>query len=238
MALVELEGVKRFYELRGETVHALDGVDFSVEEGEFTALAGPSGSGKTTLLNVIGALDSPSEGIVSVAGKRLDRMSSKELSELRRDRLGFIFQAYNLVPVLTVIENVEYVMMLQGWDITKRRARAREVLEELGLGDMLERKPAELSGGQQQRVAVARAIASRPALVLADEPTANLDSMTGEELLQTMRRLNREHGMTFVFATHDQMVMRDARRLVRIRDGLIVSDERREGSESPEEQVG
>ncbi len=238
MPLVELEGVKRFYELRGETVHALDGVDLTVEEGEFTALAGPSGSGKTTLLNVIGALDSPSEGVVKVSNNRLDQMSSRELSELRRDHLGFIFQAYNLVPVLTVVENVEYVMMLQGWDLAKRRARAREVLEELGLGDMLERKPAELSGGQQQRVAVARAIASRPALVLADEPTANLDSVTGEELLQTMRRLNAEHGMTFLFATHDQMVMRDARRLVRIRDGLIVSDERRDDSGAPEEQAG
>ncbi|MEM6532404.1 MAG: ABC transporter ATP-binding protein [Myxococcota bacterium] len=228
MALVELRGVHRHYELRGETVRALDGVDLEIHHGEFTALAGPSGSGKTTLLNVIGALDSPSAGTVEVDGARIDQLSPQEHSRLRRDRIGFVFQAYNLVPVLTVAENVEYVMMLQNWAAIERRKRAAEVLEELGLGGMLDRKPLELSGGQQQRVAVARAIASRPSLVLADEPTANLDSQTGEELIHTMLELNKHHGMTFVFATHDQMVMSAARRLVRIRDGRVVADEARE----------
>ncbi|MEL7305933.1 MAG: ABC transporter ATP-binding protein [Myxococcota bacterium] len=225
MTLVVLKDVERTYTLKGEVVHALAGVDLEIEGGAFMALAGPSGSGKTTLLNVIGALDSPTGGTAEVDGSRLDAMSASELSELRRDRLGFIFQSYNLIPVLTVLENVEYVMMLQGWSVAKRRARAKEVLEELGLVSMLERKPLELSGGQQQRVAVARAIASRPSLVLADEPTANLDSQTGEELIRTMQRLNADHGMTFVFATHDPMVMAEAQRLVRVRDGKIVDDE-------------
>lgn len=226
-SVVDVAGAHRHYVTRAGTVRALDGVDLIVQRGEFMAIAGPSGSGKTTLLNLIGGLDSPTDGRVVVAGRDVGEMSSAGRAELRRDHIGFVFQAYNLIPVLTVLENVEYVMLLQGRTQSERRKAAVAVLEEVGLGDKLDRRPAELSGGQQQRVAVARAIASGPALVLADEPTANLDTATGDALLDTMQALNREHGTTFVFSTHDPKVMQRASRLVRLRDGRIESDERR-----------
>jgi putative ABC transport system ATP-binding protein len=195
--------------------------------GEFLAIAGPSGSGKSTLLNLIGALDTPTDGEVIVDGQNLSGMKEGDLAKLRRDRIGFVFQAYNLIPVLSALENVEYVMQLQGEPVAKRREAATKILRDVGLGDMLDRRPVELSGGQQQRVAVARAIAANPAIVLADEPTANLDSTTGVQLLEMMQHLNKEHGTTFVFSTHDPEVMERASRLVRLRDGKIESEEKR-----------
>ncbi len=224
--VLQLIDVKRYYETKGETVHALDGITLEVTAGEFVAIAGPSGSGKSTLLNVVGALDVPTSGSISVEGHDLSRMSNAQLSDLRRDRLGFVFQAYNLIPVLTVLENVEYVMMIAGADKQERRARGVALLDALGLQGMSQRRPHELSGGQQQRVAVARALASRPAIVLADEPTANLDSHTGEELVRMMRSINMSEGATFIFSTHDEKVMRNASRLIHLRDGHIESDER------------
>jgi putative ABC transport system ATP-binding protein len=227
MAVVKLEDVTRVYETASETVRALDGVSLSIEKGEFVAIAGPSGSGKSTLLNLIGALDIPTTGSLVISDKDLSKLNRKQRAELRRDTLGFVFQAYNLIPVLTVMENVEYVQVLQGVDKKKRRERAAEVLRQVGLEGMFDRRPNELSGGQQQRVAVARAIASSPDLVLADEPTANLDSTTSEALLDTMAELNKEHGVTFVFATHDPRVMSRASRLIRLVDGKIEEDDRR-----------
>lgn len=225
--VIELQAAQRFYTTPAGTIRALDGVDMEVEEGEFLAIAGPSGSGKSTLLNLIGALDRPTGGTVHVDGHDLGNMKEHELATMRRDRIGFVFQAYNLIPVLSALENVEYVMQIQGTPLAKRRKRSIEVLTAVGLGEQIDRKPPELSGGQQQRVAVARAIASVPAIVLADEPTANLDSQTGEALLDMMQELNQSMGMTFIFSTHDPMVMERASRLVKLRDGKIESDERR-----------
>lgn len=225
--LVAIDEVRRYYELKGETVRALDGVSLGVGAGEFLAVAGPSGSGKSTLLNLVGALDTPTSGTISVRGEELSGMSQSELARMRRDHLGFIFQSYNLIPVLTALENVEYVMLLQGLAAARRRERATAMLAEVGLDGMEDRRPSELSGGQQQRVAVARAIASGPSLVLADEPTANLDSVTGEGLIDMMAALNRDRGVTFIFSTHDNMVMERASRLIRLHDGKIESDERR-----------
>jgi putative ABC transport system ATP-binding protein len=226
-SVVELVEVSRYYELRGETIRALDKVNLAVEVGEFAAVAGPSGSGKSTLLNLMGALDHPSSGRVLFEDRDMKLMDGAQLAALRRLRIGFVFQSFNLIPVLSAAENVEYVMLLQGVERALRRARAVGMLEEVGLGGMEDRRPAELSGGQQQRVAVARALASGPSLVLADEPTANLDTATGAGLLDTMARLNRAHGTTFIFSTHDPRVMERASRLVRLRDGRVESDERR-----------
>jgi putative ABC transport system ATP-binding protein len=209
-----------------ETV-ALDDVSIGIEKGEFSALSGPSGSGKTTLLNLLGTLDRPTSGRILVDGEDTSEMGEGARAALRLAKLGFVFQAYNLVPVLSAIENVEFVLLLQGVDKAARRARAMQCLEELGLGALAEKRPGEMSGGQQQRVAVARAIASRPEIVLADEPTANLDSKTAEDLLQLMLRMNHDHGVTFLFSTHDPRVMAHARRIVRLVDGRIASDERR-----------
>ncbi len=203
----------------------MDGVDLTLAEGELTALAGPSGSGKTTFLNIVGALDAPTAGEVRLDGEDLGALSPTALSDLRMNKLGFIFQAYNLIPVFTARENVEFVMELQGVAAGERRRRALEALDEVELDGLAEKRPLEMSGGQQQRVAVARAIVCRPRLVLADEPTANLDSDTAGRLLDLMERLNRGHGITFLFSTHDPMVMERARRLVRLRDGCIVADE-------------
>ncbi len=222
MESVTVSGLKKVYNEKGMPVAALRGVDLSVEKGEFLALVGPSGSGKTTLLNLIGGLDKPTEGKIVIEGREITRLSSGELAELRLRRIGFVFQEYNLIPVLTVIENVEYVMLLQGLGEKERRDRALSILKEIGLEGMEERRPRELSGGQQQRVAVARAIVSEPAIVLADEPTANLDSNTGAALLDLMRGLNESKGITFIFSTHDPMVMERARRIVRLKDGSIV----------------
>ncbi|MFP6630665.1 MAG: ABC transporter ATP-binding protein [Myxococcota bacterium] len=223
--IAEAKGIRKLYDTRGVKTLALDGIDLAVQAGEFSALAGPSGSGKTTLLNILGALDAPTEGTVSIEGRDLGPLSPAELSDLRMHKLGFVFQAYNLIPVFTARENVEFVMELQQVSAAGRKQRALEVLEEVGLGGLGDKRPLEMSGGQQQRVAVARAIVARPAMVLADEPTANLDSETAARLLELMEQLNRTHGITFLFSTHDPAVMEAARRVVRLRDGRIVSDE-------------
>jgi len=226
--IVELKDVWKTYRDGKIAVTALRGVSLVVDKGEFLAIAGPSGSGKTTLLNIIGGIDRPDSGVVRVNGKNLNDMSKSELAEMRLHRVGFVFQAYNLIPVLSAEENVEYVMLLQGVSSEERKERARRILDEVGLKGMYGRRPSELSGGQQQRVAVARAIVSNPAIVLADEPTANLDSATGRELLTLMKEMNEKKEVTFIFSTHDEMVMEFARRLVLIRDGVIVGDERKD----------
>ena len=215
---------KRFGE--GETlVKAIENVSMRIETGEFTALIGPSGSGKSTLLHLMGGLDVPPKGRVLLAGQDIATMSGAALSDFRRDHIGFIFQSYNLIPVLTAEENVEYIMLLQGVRADERKARVQEMLDLVGLSDLGSRRPTELSGGQQQRVAVARAMASQPHIIIADEPTANLDSKTGGALLDVMRDLNRERGITFVFSTHDQKIMDRATRLVHLNDGEIERDE-------------
>ena len=225
-AIASVRGVTRNYQQGPHTVRALRGVDLDVQEGDFLALMGPSGSGKSTLLNLFGGLDLPSEGEVQIEGRDLSRLSPSELSNLRRDRMGFIFQAYNLIPVLSAYENAEFVLLLQGRSAAERKRIVHETLGAVGLSGLEKRRPNELSGGQQQRVAVARAIAGKPALGLADEPTANLDSTTGHELIDLMRSLNRDNGTTFVFATHDPKVMEAANRVVRLEDGQVTSDER------------
>ncbi len=223
MAVVEVENVTRTYEEKGmPPAQALRGVSLKVEKGEFMALAGPSGSGKTTLLNIIGGIDSATDGQVRVDGRELKGLSRNELADLRRDRIGFIFQAYNLVPVLTAAENAEYVLQLKGVPPAERRARVKALFERIGLGKYLDSRPLKMSGGQQQRVAVARAIVSEPAVVLADEPTANLDQKTGAELMDLMHELNAERGVTFIFSSHDPMVLSRAKRVVRLVDGQIV----------------
>ena len=222
--LILAKGVTKTYPDNGVPVHALRGIDLTIQLGEFTAIVGPSGSGKTTFLNIISGLDSLSEGEVWLKGKLLSQMSGQELSDFRRDNIGFVFQAYNLIPVLTVAENVEYILLLQRVSKEERRHRVSGILEAIGLAGFEDRLPTKLSGGQQQRVAVARAMASAPAIILADEPTANLDSSTSGELMDMMQRLNQETGMTFVFSTHDENVMHRARRLVTLRDGQIVGD--------------
>ncbi len=227
MAIVSVRGVTREYQQGNLTVKALRGVDLDVESGEFTALMGPSGSGKTTLLNLIGGLDVPTAGSVTVDGHELSALSAGALSDLRLHRLGFIFQAYNLIPVLSAYENAEFVLLMRGMPEKERKERVMGTLASVGLQGMEHRRPNELSGGQQQRVAVARAIAGEPALVLADEPTANLDSTTGHDLIELMSKLNRELGITFVFATHDPKVMEAARRVVRLVDGHIDEDIRK-----------
>ena len=226
--IVKLEDVHKKYRQGQLEVPALRGLDLTVRRGEFLALTGPSGSGKTTALNLIGALDEPSSGKVMVEGKNLGDMSRGERSKLRRDRIGFVFQAYNLIPVLTAYENAEMVMRLQGVEPDERRRRVMKLLSEVGLEGMEDRRPDQLSGGQQQRVAIARAIANNPAVTLADEPTANVDSATAEKLLEIMQRLNEEHGVTFIFSTHDPRVMKRAKRIVRLVDGRVESDETRD----------
>jgi len=213
--------------MRSVRTRALDGVCLGLEAGEFCALAGPSGSGKTTLLNLLGALDAPTSGKIQIEGVELSELSPAQLSDLRLHKLGFVFQAYNLIPVLTARENVEFVMELQSISNKERRDRAMAVLERVGLAGLEDKRPLEMSGGQQQRVAVARAIASRPRVVLADEPTANLDSGTATQLLELMAALNREDGVTFLFSTHDPLVMDAARRVVRLHDGRVVDDDRK-----------
>ncbi len=226
-AIVSVEDVTKVYQQGKVEVHALRGLSLDVRAGELTALYGPSGSGKTTLLNVVGALDRPTSGRVRIEGKELGDMSRRSLSHLRRDRIGFVFQAYNLIPVLTAYENAETVMALQGVEPAARRKKIGELFAEMGLAGLEDRRPDELSGGQQQRVAIARAIAADPAVVLADEPTANVDSETSDRLLDIMEQLNRDRGVTFIFSTHDPRVMERARRLVRIVDGQVDGDERR-----------
>lgn len=225
--VIKTRNLSRYFGREEILVKALDNVSIDIESGEFTAVIGPSGSGKTTLLHLIGGLDTPTSGSVELSGSNIAEMSGAELSDFRRDHIGFIFQSYNLIPVLSAEENIEYVMLLQGVSSAERRRRVAEMLEMVGLESLGGRRPGHLSGGQQQRVAVARAMASRPDIILADEPTANLDSATGIALLDVMRHLNEEHGMTFVFSTHDQKIMDRARRLISMHDGKIEKEERR-----------
>ncbi len=222
--IVKLEGITKNFGQGEVVVRALRGIDLEIDSGSFVAVAGPSGSGKTTLLNIVGGLDKPSAGRVWVNGQEVTALSGGKLSRLRLERIGFVFQAYNLMPVLTALENAEYVLMMQGVGVSDRRKRVAKLLDQVGLAGMHDRFPRELSGGQQQRVAIARAIASQPALVLADEPTANVDSTTGDSLLDLMLELNRENGITFVFSSHDHDVLKRAKRLITLKDGTIQSD--------------
>jgi putative ABC transport system ATP-binding protein len=222
--IIESHNLSKVYNPSTIPVHAVNDVDLIVEEGEFTALVGPSGSGKTTLLNLIGGLDYPTGGNVKIEGVDITKMSENKLIDFRLRNIGFVFQAYNLIPVLTASENVEFVMLLQKIPIREREKRAKELLTEVGLKDKLNKRPSELSGGQQQRVAVARALASKPRFILADEPTANLDSVSTENLLEIMAKLNKEDNMTFIFSTHDQRVIDKARRVVTLVDGKMISD--------------
>ena len=225
--LIVTKGLKKVYSDGTIPVQAIRGVDLIIERSEFSTIVGPSGSGKTTLLNLISGLDRPTEGEVYLNGRLLTSLTGKELSDFRRDHIGFIFQAYNLIPVLTVEENIEYIMLLQGISREERHRRIMEILQKVGLSGLENRKPPQLSGGQQQRVAIARAMVSQPSLILADEPTANLDSETGEALLDLMMHLNKSTGMTFLFSTHDKMVMEKARRIIILKDGKIAADERK-----------
>ena len=227
MKVVETVNVVKNYGLNGNTVQALRGVSVAFEAGEFSAVAGPSGSGKSTFLHLVGCLDTVTSGAISVGGENVAAMSKRELALLRRNKIGFIFQAYNLIPVLTVFENIAFPLTLLGVSKAEIRDRTEKALAEVGLSGMENRRPKEMSGGQQQRVAIARALVKRPSLILADEPTANLDSKIGREILETMVRLNQSAGTTFIFSTHDQMVMEFARRIVRVRDGQVETDERK-----------
>jgi len=225
-SLVRLENVTKIYGSDGVEFPALGGVSFSVEAGEFLSIAGPSGSGKTTALNIIGCLDKPSGGSLFLEDTDISSRKSSELADIRRHKIGFIFQTFNLVPILTAFENVEFPLILKGYTgKEERRVLVEQILTEVGLKDFLHRKPSQLSGGQQQRVAIARALVKKPKLILADEPTANLDSKTGEEVLELMLQLNQKTGATFIFSTHDKMVMDYARRLILLKDGRIKSDE-------------
>ena len=223
--IIVTEKVKKDYKDNDVVVRAVQGINLTIKAGEFAAIVGPSGSGKTTLLNIISGLDYPTEGKVWLDGNLLSGMSGRELSDFRRDHIGFIFQAYNLIPVLTVEENIEYIMLLQGLSRAERQRRVREILRDIGMEGFENRFPPKLSGGQQQRAAIARAMVSNPDLILADEPTANLDQKTGADLLDMMRELNRKTGMTFLFSTHDAMVMERAERVITLKDGLIEKDE-------------
>ena len=225
--VIKTEGLHKIYDTTAVPVHALQGVDLEIHRGEFTAIVGPSGSGKSTLLNIIGGLDQPSSGNVWVDGVDLGELNHNQLIDFRKNKIGFVFQSYNLIPVLTAQENVEFVMLLQKKAKTERDQRATELLRAVGLEDRASNRPGQLSGGQQQRVAVARALAPKPAFVLADEPTANLDSHSTTTLLDIMARLNREEKMTFVFSTHDQRVIDRAKRVITLDDGMIISDESR-----------
>ncbi|MBK8013117.1 MAG: ABC transporter ATP-binding protein [Deltaproteobacteria bacterium] len=222
--VVDVRACTKIYHQGEASIHAVDNVSLSVRRGEFTVLVGPSGSGKTTLLNLIGALDAPDKGTLAIEGRDLGALSRSQLALLRRDRIGFVFQAYNLIPVLSAAENTEFVLALQGQPPTKRRARALDVLKAVGLEGYQARRPNQLSGGQQQRVAIARAIAPSPAIVLADEPTANVDSETGERLLDLMEALNRNEHATFLFSTHDPRVVARAKRIITMKDGRVVAD--------------
>lgn len=224
MALIELAKVEKVYPLGNQQVTALTGFTLSINKGEFTVLAGPSGSGKTTVLNLIGGIDQPTAGTIMIEGRDVGNRSTRALADFRLHHIGFIFQSYNLIPVLTAAENAEFTLMLQGVAKPERQTRIRELFADLGIAGLENRKPRDLSGGQQQRVAVARAIASHPAVVLADEPTANLDSQTAEELLDLMLRLNTRYRTTFIFSSHDPLVISRARRIIRLRDGRLEDD--------------
>ena len=223
--VVMARGLTRVYQEEAIPVHALRGVDFSLSSSEFVSLSGPSGSGKSTLLNIVGGLDRQDEGIIELDGEELAPLSEGDLAALRLRKIGFVFQAYNLVPVLSALENVEFILQLQGVGSAERKERAGEALKSLGLSELQDRRPGEMSGGQQQRVAIARAIVTNPVLLLADEPSANLDSETTKELMELLRNLNETQGMTIITATHDPMVMGYAKRQVHLRDGTVERDE-------------
>ncbi len=225
MAIIDISALKKVYNPGQIPVKAIDGIDLSFQEGEFTALVAPSGAGKTTLLNLLGGLDTPTEGSIVINGIRIDTLSASKKTSFRLKNIGFVFQAYNLIPVLTAIENIEFIMELQGIPKERRRQRSIELLEAVGIPDKAHVRPQQLSGGQQQRVAVARALASKPKFVLADEPTANLDSKSTENLLDIMLQLNKKENITFIFATHDSRVVSRARRIITLEDGKVIRDE-------------
>lgn len=227
MLLLELQGVKKDYRHGKVPVPALRGIDLTVEKGEFAAIAGPSGSGKTTLLNLVGCLDTPTDGVIRFEGRELSGLSPTQLADIRRRKIGFVFQSYNLIPVLTAYENVELALALLHDNVSDIKGKVMRILADVGLAGLEGRRPGDLSGGQQQRVAIARALVKEPALVLADEPTANLDSENGKAIMDLMREMNRKKGTTFIFSTHDPMVMDYARRLAVVRDGRIAEDRRR-----------
>ncbi len=223
--ILKLEGVRKSYVKAQRSVEALRGIDLTIQKGEFLAIVGPSGSGKTTLLNIVGCLDLPTSGSVLYDGKELGRMTETELSVYRKENISFVFQSYNLIPVLTVMENVELPMVIERrFSHGEMRSKAREIIQAVGLGEMADRYPRELSGGQEQRVAIARALVKNPIVVLADEPTANLDSHTAEEVMSLMENMNRERRTTFIFSTHDAMVQKHARRVIVLHDGLVHED--------------
>jgi len=224
MKVIEIKNLTKIYDSSEIEVKAVNGISIDFEAGEFAAVVGPSGSGKTTFLNMVGGLDRPTSGEVKIAGQNIWDLKGSKLIDFRLNNIGFVFQAYNLIPVLTAKENVEFIMHLQGRDKHERDARTKELLQAVGLGDRLNSRPGKLSGGQQQRVAVARALASKPKFILADEPTANLDSKSTENLLDMMEKLNREENITFIFSTHDQRVVNKARRVITLEDGKITSD--------------
>lgn len=228
MKVIEIRNLVKDYTDSAIQVRAVNQVDLIIEEGEFTAIVGPSGSGKTTLLNLLGGLDMPTGGEIFISNTRLNDLTASRLIDFRLNNIGFVFQAYNLIPVLTAGENVEFIMELQGKPRAERRKRSQELLESVGLADRIDSRPSKLSGGQQQRVAVARALASRPRFILADEPTANLDSVSAQNLLDIMEKLNRDEKITFIFSTHDARVVRKARRVITLEDGRVVSDVRSE----------
>ncbi len=227
MSIIKATNITKVYNSTAVPVHALNGIDLEIEKGEFTAIVGPSGCGKTTLLNILGGLDHPTSGEVTLAGTNITTMQDGKLIDFRLNNIGFVFQAYNLIPVLTTQENVEFIMLLQKKTKKERDARAMELLTEMGIAEKANQRPSQLSGGQQQRVAVARALASKPQFILADEPTANLDSHSTSALLDIMAKMNHEEGATFVFSTHDQRVIDKARRIITLEDGQIISDETR-----------
>ena len=224
MAIIQINNLYKIYQESVVPVKAVNGIDISFEKGEFTAIVGPSGSGKTTFLNLVGGLDKPTEGKIVIDGTDLSQLKPKQLIDYRLNNIGFVFQAYNLIPVLTAIENVAFIMQLQGKKKNERNEIAKKLLEDVGIGEKINERPGKLSGGQQQRVSVARALASKPKFILADEPTANLDSKSTNDLLDMMQEMNKEHHITFIFSTHDQRVMDKARRIITIDDGKVVKD--------------
>lgn len=228
MKVIEINNLHKVYDEKTVPVHAVNGISLSFEQGEFAAIVGPSGSGKTTLLNMIGGLDKQTSGEIIIADTDIGTLSSSKMIDFRMHNIGFVFQSYNLIPVLTAKENVEFIMHLQGKSKAERDKRSIEMLNSVGLGDRINSRPNKLSGGQQQRVAVARALASKPKFILADEPTANLDSKSTESLLEIMEKLNREENITFIFSTHDSRVVNKARRVITVEDGKVVSDERKQ----------
>lgn len=227
MAIIQIQNLEKTYNSTQVPVHAINGINLNIEEGEFTAIVGPSGSGKTTLLNLLGGLDNPTKGSINIGNDEITNLNSNQRIKFRLKNIGFIFQAYNLIPVLTAKENIEFIMELQKKSKEERTARSMELLRAVGIEDKAKNYPRQLSGGQQQRVAVARALASRPKYILADEPTANLDSTSTENLLNIMEKLNRDENITFIFSTHDARVVKKARRVITIEDGKILSDEKR-----------